>query len=67
MRGIWENANPAGEDADGQDAGGEDAYGGTDQAGQDDDDFTLQFWIGGEGLESTQRRAGKVYILRLFC
>ena len=67
LRGIWENAHPdaGGEDAsDGTNAGdGTNVGGGTEQTGQeDDDDFTLQFLIGGEGLESTQRRGDKVYI-----
>ena len=71
LRGIWENAHPddGGDDAiNGTNAGGEDVGTGTDQAGpEDDDDFTSQFLIGGEGLESTKTRADEVYMLRLFC
>ena len=68
LRGIWENVHP---DAGGEDAGngtnagdGTDAGNGTDvgdrtDAGrgteQDDDDFTSQFLICGEGLDSTER------------
>ena len=60
LRGIWENSNP---DAGGEDAGngtnsgdGTDAGRGTEQTGQqDDDDFTSQFLICGEGLDSTER------------
>ena len=46
LRGIWENVHP--------DAGGEDADNGTN-VGNDDDDFTSQFLICGEGLDSTER------------
>ena len=56
LRGIWENAHPntGGEDAgNGTNAGdGTDAGRGTEQ---DDDDFTSQFLIYGEGLDSTER------------
>ena len=48
--GIWENAHP--------DDGGEDAGDGTDAGRgteQDDNDFTLQFLICGEGIDSTER------------
>ena len=54
MQQIYEDANPI--DPDREDAGGE------------DDDFASQFMMdSGEGLESEERRAGEVYILRLFC
>ena len=71
--GIWENAHP---DAGGEDVGngtnvgdGTDAGRGTEETGrQDDDDFTSQFLMdSGEGIESEERRADEVYILRLFC
>ena len=56
MRVIWGKAHPedGGEDAgDGTNAGdGTDAGRGTEQ---DDDDFTSQFLICGEGLDSTER------------
>ena len=60
LRGIWENAHPntGGEDVgNGTNAGdGTDAGRGTEQTGQqDDDDFTSQFLICGEGLDSTER------------
>ena len=60
LRGIWENAHPdAGgeDDGNGTNAGdGTDAGRGTEETGrQDDDDFTLQFLICGEGLDSTER------------
>ncbi len=66
MRGIYEDANRY--DPDGEDAGGEDVGGGTDAGGEDDEDFTSQFLMdSGEGIESEERRADEVYILRLFC
>ena len=67
LREIWENAHP---DSRGKDAGdGTNAGGGTELTGQEDaDDFTLQFLICGEGLESTERNDEvPVCILRLFC
>ena len=67
LRGIWKNAHP---DDGGEDAGdGTDAGGGTEQTGQEDDeDFTSQFLICGEGLQSTEKNDEiPVYILRLFC
>ena len=57
MRVIWGKAHPedGGEDAgDGTNAGdGTDA--GREGTEQDDDDFTSQFLICGEGLDSTER------------
>lgn len=49
MRAIWGKAHP--------DDGGEDAGDGTNGRGteQDDNDFTSQFLICGEGLDSTER------------
>ena len=63
MRVIWGKAHPddGGEDAgDGTNAGeGTNAGDGTDAGRegteQDDDDFTSQFLICGEGLDSTER------------
>ena len=77
MRQIYEDANTYDldrEDAGGEDvgggtnAGGEDVGGGTNAGGEDDEDFTSQFLMdSGEGIESEERRADEVYILRLFC